>query len=186
MSDWWSSLGLALQVFYGIAIVATAGLCFQFALRLVGLDDAHAGDLAHGEHPGGLQLISVSSVIAFSAGFGWAGVVALRAGAALALAIPIALAVGIGLMLAQVSLMRFLSSLRHSGSLDYANAIGQVGTAYCPIPPGRAAGGQAQVTCQGRLITALAVTDHATAIPTGVQVKVVAVVTPCTLVVAPA
>lgn len=186
MSDWWSSLGLALQVFYGIAIVATAGLAFQLVLRLFGLDDMHTGDLSHGEHPGGLQLISVSSLIALGAGFGWAGVIALRAGAALPVAITAALVAGGGLMLVQVSLMRFLFSLHHSGSLDYANAIGQAGTAYCPIPPARAPGGQVQVTCQGRMITAQALTDHAAAIPTGAQVTVVAVIAPATLVVAPA
>ena len=62
MSAWWQALPIEMQVFYGIAIVATTVLVFQTLLMLVGFgDDMHVGDVdmsSAGHHAAGLSLVS--------------------------------------------------------------------------------------------------------------------------------
>ena len=57
-------------------------------------------------------------------------------------------------------LMRYMYSLREEGTLDYSNAIGEVGNVYLPIPPKRKGMGQVEVLVQGRMRTVRALTDQ--------------------------
>jgi hypothetical protein len=192
MLDWWNLLPLEYQIFYGIGIISTIILVFQLILSLVGAGD-HADFAGGGDagfdggvdiaHSTGLHIISVRTVIAFLAGFGWSGAVALRQGLGMPLAILVAVLVGVTLMLLIVFLMRMLYGMRHSGSLDYRNAIGLVGTVYIRIPPERRGEGQVKIMVQGRLGMVSASTDAKTAIPGGSQVRVVELVTPRTVLV---
>jgi hypothetical protein len=92
----------------------------------------------------------VRSLTAFFTGFGWGGVVAIKQGFGLGAAIVVALATGGALMAAVVAMMRGFASLRHSGTLDYANAIGNVGSVYQAVPGAMAGPGQIEVMVQGR------------------------------------
>ncbi len=185
MESWWNSLDLSLQVFYGIAAIGTFALVLQSVLRLTGMHDLTVGDLHDGDHPGGLSLLSISSLVACTLGLGWGGVLALRGGGGTGLALAVGIGLGLAMVMGQYTLMRFLVGLRHDGSLQYANAIGATGTAYTPIPPHRGQGGQITVLCQGRLITAQAVQDGDTPLPTGSPVRVTALAAPTTFVVTP-
>lgn len=172
--DWWTSLSGPLQIFYGIAAIGTAALTVLTVLRLTGLHDLTAGDLSAGEHPGGLSLLSISSLVALLVGLGWGGVITLRLEGSAALATVVGFGIGAVLLVGEYLLMRTLTSLRHSGTLDYGNAIGQIGRVYAPIPAARTAPGQVEVLCQGRLITASALQDGAEPLATGRSVRVVA------------
>ena len=174
METWWNSLPLSLAIFYGIAFVGTIALALELLLKAFGLHDMSVGDLSAGEHPGGLSMLSFSSLVSFCLGLGWGGVLTIRLGGEPLTAALIGGALGVSLVLGQYTLMRVLVSLRASGTLDYANAIGQVGRAYTPIPPHRAPGGQIEVLCQGRLITATALQDGNTVLATGTTVQVTA------------
>jgi hypothetical protein len=146
MEIWWGTLGTSLRVFYGIALAASVLLVLQLVALLFGLD--HDGDV--GDHDSGLGILSVRSLTAFFTGFGWGGVVAIKQGFGLGVAIVVALATGGALMAAVVAMMRGFASLRHSGTLDYANAIGNVGSVYQAVPGAMAGPGQIEVMVQGR------------------------------------
>ena len=199
MMEWWNTLALDLQVFYGIGILATLLLVIQLIMTMLGLGDDGAadgmdagfGDGADGimdggdgaadgaadggdsEHGDGLSLISTRTIVAFLAGFGWTGAMARGGDLSLPLAVIAAVAVGFVLMLMVFWLMRALYSLRQSGSLDYHNAIGELGTVYVKIPSRGEGSGQIQIVVQGRLATVAATTDSDEPIPSGNQVKVV-------------
>lgn len=192
MSEWWSGLGFSLQVFHGIGILASVILVVQLILTMVGADtdgaadaggfDGHVdlgvdtGGLDGGadaaDAASGLHILSTRTVIAFLAGFGWTGVIVLEAGRTVTSAVLIAVGVGILLMLLVFWLMRWLYSLRESGTLDYRNAIGQVGTVYVHVPAAGQGTGQIQVLVQGRLATVAAAGTGTATIASGEKVKV--------------
>jgi membrane protein implicated in regulation of membrane protease activity len=195
MMDWWNTLAMDLQIFYGVGILATLLLVIQLIMTMLGLGDDGAadgmdagfGDGADGimdgggeamdggdsEHGDGLSLISTRTIVAFLAGFGWTGAMARGGDLGLPLAVVAAVAVGFVLMLMVFWLMRALYSLRQSGSLDYHNAIGEMGTVYVKIPPRGEGSGQIQIVVQGRLATVAAITDSVEPILSGKQVKVI-------------
>ncbi|MFH1843207.1 MAG: hypothetical protein ABIF77_08355 [bacterium] len=202
MTEWWSQLTLELQIFYGIGMCATGILVIQLVLSLFGLGDHgdaadgvdgggldfdHGGDIGMNAdvgmgvdihdgsdvaHASGLQVLSTRTVIAFMAGFGWTGVVAQRGGLGMSLSLLLAMVVGLVLMWLVFSLMRMLYGMRQSGSLDYRNAIGQVGKVYIGIPAAGAGSGQVEVLVQGRLAVVEARCESSEKIPSGSQVRV--------------
>ena len=192
MNLWWSGLGLELQVFYAIAIATTALLVLQLALMLFGADldgDAQADfadgphDLGHGDAFSGV--LSFRTVTAFFTGFGWAGVAALKAGWSVPMATLAALAAGAAFMVGILAVIRGLYGLQSSGTLDYRNAIGQVGTVYLAVPAAMAGPGQVEVRFQGRLSVVQAFTRAPGALPFQSRVRVVDVLDGTTLVVEP-
>lgn len=191
LDSWWNSLSTALQVYYGIAIVTTFLLLLQLLMALIGFDhdaDLDAGGLDGGGldiHDSGVSILSVRSITAFFAGFGWGGVVAIRHGLSVGAATLAALATGGALMAAVVGLMRGLYAMRSSGNLDYRNAVGVVGNVYLPIPPAMEGPGQVEVLVQGRLAVVQAFTRAPRRLPNRERVRVVDTLDAQTLVVEP-
>lgn len=182
---WWDSLNFGLQVFYGIAIISLFSLVIQIVLSLfMGMDDG-LGDVGHGDHSSGLSIFSIRGVTAFFLGFGWTGVICTKAGMSLPLTLVLAVAVGGALMLAIFFLMLSFLRMQSSGTLDYANAVGQMGTVYVTIPPGRKSGGQIETMIQGRLVTAEALHAGDEALSPGTKVKVIEKIGSSTLIVEP-
>ncbi len=104
MIEWWDSLTLPYQVFYGVGILGTVLLVVQLILMLIGgIEDMDAADgmdmdmdvggmdAADGhvgiEHASGLHILSTRTVVAFMTGFGWTGAFALREGLSLTIAL---------------------------------------------------------------------------------------------------
>lgn len=187
LDAWWSSLETALQVYYGIAIVTTFLLLLQLALAMFGFDhDADFdADVGMDVHDSGLGILSVRSVTAFFAGFGWGGVVAIREGASVPMATTVAVLSGGLLMAMVVGLMRGLYAMRASGNLDYKNAIGAVGNVYLPIPAAMEGPGQVEVLVQGRLAVVQAFTRAERRLPNRERVRVVDTLDSQTLLVEP-
>jgi membrane protein implicated in regulation of membrane protease activity len=192
MAEWFNALTLDLQIFYGLGCLATLLLVIQLIMTVLGLGEDVPGDAAtvddglldaggDMEHGDGLSLVSTRTIVAFLAGFGWTGAIALNSGLGLPAAVVVALVVGFVLMLMVFWLMRGLYSLRQSGSLDYHNAVGQSGTVYIKIPAAGSGSGQIQVVVQGRLATVAAQTAAPEEIPSGQQVKVTKVLASNTL-----
>lgn len=184
MDSWWNSLTLALQVFYAIGIVSGVILLAQAVLTLFGMDHHDAPDLA-GDHPDGLGVLSIRSVTGFFFGFGWTGVICVENGLGLFPAILIALLVGALFLFGIYLLMRVLFSMRASGTVHYANAVGQTGTVYVTIPAANSGSGQVQVIVQGRLRTVGAMTTHDADLKPGQKITVTAAIDPGTLAVLP-
>lgn len=184
---WWDSLTLALQVYFGIAIVATFVLFLQLLLAVFGFDfDTDVDfDTDLSDHGDGSGVLSVRSVTAFLTGFGWGGVIAIRQGLSVLSATAVALAAGGALMAAVVVMMRAVYGLRYSGSVDYKNAIGVVGNVYVPIPGDMSGPGQVEVMVQGRLAVVQAFTRTAEKLPNHTRVRVVDTLDQQTLIVEP-
>ena len=84
-----------------------------------------------------------------------------------------------------IYLMSYLHSLREEGTLNYSNAVGNVGNIYLPVPPNRKGMGQVEVMVQGRLKVIQAVTDHEKKIGNRIAVRVIDTVDSQTLLVSP-
>ena len=185
MELWWGELSEALRWYYAIAITTSALMVFQMLLMIFGIGgDFDDGDMdASGD--GDLHVLSVRTVTAFFAGFGWTGVAALRGGTTLTTALLLAVLVGGMFMAGVVVLMRALYSMRHSGTIDYRNAIGTIATVYLRIPGGMDNPGQVEVMVQGRLKVAQAFTRATQEIPNQTRVRVIDVLDKNTLIVEP-
>lgn len=184
INTWWEALNFNLQVFYGIAIIALAALAVQLILSMVfGLGDMDGIDV--GEHDSGISIFSVRGITAFFTGFGWTGVIATQQGLGLILTLFLALLVGSGLMFSIYVMMRSFMRLQSSGTLDYGNAVGELGTVYVTVPPDRRAGGQVETMIQGRLVTAEALQKGSDPITPGTKVKIVERIGSTTLVIEP-
>ncbi|MEO8206265.1 MAG: hypothetical protein ABI615_08790 [Chthoniobacterales bacterium] len=180
MNTWWISLIFSLQIFYAIGVIAGIVLAIEVCLTLFGLD--HHNSMVDGvEHADNLGFLSVRTITGFFFGFGWAGVIAIKAGWGLPLSILAACVVGVAFLLGIYSLMRALFSLRASGTLDYKNAIGQVGTVYVTVPANFHGGGQVEVLIQGRLQTISCMTKNAASIAPQTKVRVTGTVDQGTL-----
>ena len=180
VSDWWGSLEGAYRVFYALGIVSALALLVQVILAVFGLDDLF--DAADGE---GTSLLSLRTVSGFLAGFGWTGVVMIRAGYS-----TLGASIGgtvVGLLFAGILflIIRVMMGLRHSGTIDYRNAVGVAGKVYAPIGASLKKPGQVEVLVQGRLRTVAAMTRHDQELPTLTRIRVVDTLDSNTLLVAP-
>ena len=90
-------------------------------------------------------------------------------------ALGIAVASGILALYLVAALMRSLHSLRADGTARIERAVGRAATVYLRVPGSRAGTGKIQMNLQNRTVELQAVTAGAE-LPTGSQVKVVAVV----------
>lgn len=187
IDNWWNALNFNLQVFYGIAIIALAVLVLQMILSIfMGMDDVggmDGGDIGH--HDSGMSIFSVRGVTAFFTGFGWTGVICTEQGFGLPFTLVLALLVGGSLMVAIYLMMRSFMRLQSSGTLDYGNAVGQMGTVYITIPSVQRSGGQVETMIQGRLVTAEALYKGSEPLQPGTKVKVVERIGTSTLIVEP-
>lgn len=186
IESWWNALNLERQIFYGIGLLALLGLAIQLVLSLFGGIDDHE-DFSGGDvdHSSGLGVFSIRGLTAFFLGFGWIGVIVLKAGYGLMAAIGCGLLVGAVLMVSLLLLFRSLLRFQSSGTLDYVNAIGQIATVYTTIPAGQKAGGQVELMLQGRLIMAEALNKSGQDLKPGTKVKVLEKISHATLVVEP-
>ena len=188
METWWGSLGSSLQIFWGIALVTSTVMVLQLLLMLLGFDSDSDVDMdadVDGDVTDGGNILSVRTITAFFAGFGWSGVACLDAGYSLPVTLLISVGVGSVFMMGVFALMRFLYGLRYSGTLDYRNAIGQLGSVYLPIPGDMSGPGKIEVLVQGRLRVVDAFNRSGDPLPNRSRVKVVDVMDQNTLVVEP-
>ena len=163
-----------------LACAALGGtiLIGQILLGLVGFGvdvdadtDADAGD--HGD--AFLGLLSVRTVSAALLFFGLGGRTALYYGLEEPAALGIAVLAGAGSLYAVAMIMKSLAGLKADGTTRVERAVGLAATVYLRIPGARAGQGKIHLMLQNRTVEYQAVTAGAE-LPTGAQVKVVAVV----------
>jgi len=177
MHDWWQSQPAAIHAFYIIALVGGLLLLAQIIMTLIG---AEHSDL-HGESEGGdsghsvgLQYLSLRTIMAFTTALGWMGVILTRAGLDIYLTTLCATMAGFVLAWSVLWLMRTMRHLASDGTLDYANALQQIGTVVVSIQPQGQSGGQIEILIQGRLAVVGAISDPTAAgIAPGAKVRVV-------------
>ncbi|MCI9273359.1 MAG: hypothetical protein HFE39_05295 [Clostridiales bacterium] len=197
MDQWWNSLSLLAQVFYIIAIPATVVMVIQSILLLFGIGDGDADfdlpdtDLPDGSLPAGmdgsdgLSLFSIRGVTAFFAVGGWMGVVLVKRGWPEAVCIVAAFAAGAAALLLLAWIMKKIAKMQDSGNVDMINAVGHPAKVYLKIPAQRKQTGKVTVIFQERLMECEAVTDSATDLLTGENVRVTGLADDGTLLVEP-
>lgn len=183
---WWDALSLDLQIFYIIGILSTFIIIFQSFLMVIGVGDDFGGDGDIDiDATGDVQVLSLKTLSAFFAGFGWTGVICLKNGYSLAIAMLAACVIGAAFMAVIMYLMKALYGLRSSGNIDYRNAIGSVGTVYMAVPPNQSGPGQVEINIQGRVRFVEAFTDANEKLTSNMRVKVTGLIDPVTLLVEP-
>jgi membrane protein implicated in regulation of membrane protease activity len=130
---------------------------------------------------GMLSFRALSAAFAF---FGLSGLAAYFGGLEPGQSLLVALAGGAAALYLVASMMRMLAKLRSDGTVRIERAVGTVGTVYLRIPGHRAGAGKVTLVLQGRSVECPAITAEDD-LPTGSRVRVVAVVGPDTLEVAP-
>ena len=186
MIDYWLNLAPAERTFTGIGVFSSLILTIQMGMVMLGgavdMPEAEIADTGEG---GASGIFSIRTIGAFFAGFGWAGAAMLQAGHSTGAATFVATLSGSAFLGVVIYLMSYLHSLRQEGTLDYNNAIGNVGNVYLPIPPKRKGMGQVEVMVQGRLRIVQALSDSDKKIGNRVAVRVTETIDEQTILVKP-
>jgi hypothetical protein len=186
MIDYWLNLDPAERTFTGIGIFSSLILTIQMGMVMLGgaidMPEAEIADTGEG---GASGIFSIRTIGAFFAGFGWAGAAMLQAGNSTGAATFVATLTGTAFLGIVIYLMSYLHSLRQEGTLNYSNAIGNVGNVYLPIPPKRKGMGQVEVMVQGRLRIVQALSDSDKKIGNRVAVRVTDTIDEQTILVKP-
>ena len=188
MIDYWLHLTPTMKMFVGIGTVSSAVLTLQMVLAMFGgdMDGLEADvDIPDAGEGGASGILSIRTIGAFFTGFGWSGAAMLQAGYGTGAATFVGIVVGSIFMALIFYLMTYLHSLRQEGTIDYANAVGKIGSVYLPIPPHRKGIGQVEVLVQGRLKIVQAITDNDKKIGNRVAVRVTELVDTQTILVEP-
>ena len=173
MIDYWLNLAPAERTFTGIGVFSSLVLAVQMGMVMLGgAVDMPEAEIAETGEGGASGIFSIRTIGAFFAGFGWAGAAMLQAGHSTGAATFVATLSGSAFLGVVIYLMSYLHSLRQEGTLDYTNAIGNVGNVYLPIPPKRKGMGQVEVMVQGRLRIVQALSDSDKKIGNRVAVRV--------------
>jgi hypothetical protein len=144
-----------------------------------GTADSHAESVA--ESSWWLGLISLRTIVAALTFFGLVGTIALQAGWGVPLALAAAVVSGYASMVSIAWLMGRLMRLRHDGTVQIHQSLGQEGIVYVAIPPNRSGVGKVQLRVQGRIAEYGAMTSGVETLPTGAKVVVVDIIGPATL-----
>ncbi len=174
------------QLFFGdgapwFAVPALVGTGF-FVLRTlmmlvsgdIGLhaEDGAGFDLDHGDTEGSFRILSVQAISAFMMGFGWGGLGAYRGtGLPLFVSGAIGIACGSGMMWILAWLLRWISRMQTTGTVDISSALLNEGVVYARIPPSGSGQGVVKVVVDDRLRYYNARSDGA-AIDTNSKVRI--------------
>ncbi|MGS2761246.1 hypothetical protein [Sinomicrobium sp. M5D2P9] len=181
MGEWYNSLMLTEQIFWGIAIISTVIFLIIMVLTFVGGE----GDFGSSEisvdseieydHGVGFQFFTLKNLIAFFTIFGWSGITCLNAGFSFPLTIVVSSFCGLLMMFIMAALFYYISRLTQSGTLQYKNALNVIGEVYLEIGKNRSRMGKVQVKVQGALREMEALTDAEVNLPQGTVIRVEAV-----------
>lgn len=166
------------------AIVGGTLVGIQLVLQLLGVGGDHDIDTDHGDlhHEGGTEghgnlffgILSFKALSAFAGVFGLVGLITIDRGLLAVGRVGASAGAGIASMFLVAWVMRGLSRLQASGTINVRNAVGAAGTVYLRVPGARAGRGKVTVEVQGRSMEFPAVTEGPT-LETGTQVTVEAV-----------
>jgi hypothetical protein len=171
-----------MRTFVGIGAVSSLVLFIQMIVILIGGSDLDF-DLGEVGEGGATGIFSIRSIGSFFTGFGWTGAMFLQNGHSVGVATLAATLVGSLILAGFLGLMRWLHSFKSDGTVNYKNAVGNVGSVYIPIPAKRKGMGQIQVEVQGRLSVVNAVSDSEEKIENRTAVRVESLVDSRTLLV---
>ena len=158
------------NVYFFLAVCASALLSIQLIMAFLGID-GHDHDVHHDSSQDSheFHLISIRSITAFFAMFGWSGLAMLKDQHGLLSTLVISFLIGFVPMLFISWLLYFVSKKAVAAQLDYNEAVGKNAMIYMRIPGGNDFG-LVNVVVGGKKMILKAKADQM--IPTGAEVKV--------------
>lgn len=120
-------------------------------------------------------IISIRTLIAAAAFFGWIGLAAEGAGQTPVAQVIWGSIAGITAMVGVHYLLKQMSRLAEDGTTKIQRAMGQQGTVYLPIAANRGQAGKVQLKVQSRLLEYEAITSGEQRLSTGQKVRVVGI-----------
>lgn len=191
MIEWWNTLSVVMKILWSVTLASSLVFIIQSIMTFIGADadldfdtDTSGTDLDSGAEPGtGLGLLTFRNLVNFCLGFGWTAVLLNEQIASIPLLLTIAMLVGIGLVALIMLMFKWISGMQQSGNIDVKKqAVGCTGRVYLTIPANREGEGKVQININNSVREYEAVTDGGK-LPTGVQIKVVEVISESTLLV---
>lgn len=161
MADWFNSLATIDKIFWGIAIVSS----FAFLIILIitfFVGDTDTGDVdadVEADVGAGFQFFTLKGLISFFTIFGWMAIFLRSQEVTLILNLGLSVLAGAAMMLVMAALFYYISKLTSSGTLEYKNALNQVGEVYQTIGANRRNIGKVQIRVQGTLRDMDAITN---------------------------
>ncbi|MGQ0613756.1 MAG: hypothetical protein ACT4PV_08475 [Planctomycetaceae bacterium] len=165
------------NVYVILAVVGATLLLLQVVLQLFGLygdadlDAGHDGAGADGHGSAFFGFLSFKALSSFSGIFGLTGLVMLGQSGSRHIRLAVATGAGLAGVVLVGWMMRGLSKLSASGTVNLENAVGKTASVYLRIPGERSGAGKVTVEIQGRTMEISAITDGSP-IATGTRVKV--------------
>ena len=178
MLDWFSSLEWFPKIYWAIAIIASLNFIVTIVMSLIGGDVDELGDVdaeIDGDTGIGFQFITYKNLVGFFTIFGWSGIACIDEGFSKPTTIIISLICGLIMMTIMAAMFYYMRKLSDSGTLDYKNALDQIGEVYLTVGANRSKIGKAHVRIQGALRELEALTDSDTDLKTGTVIKVTSV-----------
>jgi hypothetical protein len=169
-------------LFTVLAVIGTSVFLLRLVMLFVGhhmgdmhVDSGDMGDAHHGDSSDAFKALSLQSLAAFSMGFGWGGLGALKGSKmAMAPSLLVAIVAGVGMVWLLALLLKGIADLHASGTIPITKTIGTEGDVYANIPPSKSGQGQVRITVDSRQRIYNADTKGE-ALPTNTRIRVVAV-----------
>lgn len=178
MLDWFSTLEWFPKIYWAIAIIASLNFIVSIVMSLIGGDADELSDVdaeIDGDTGIGFQFITYKNLVGFFTIFGWSGIACIDEGFSKPTTIIISLICGLIMMAIMAAMFYYMRKLSDSGTLDYKNALDQIGEVYLTVGAKRSKIGKAHVRIQGALRELEALTDSETDLKTGTVIKVTSV-----------
>lgn len=189
MVEWWNALSVVMKILWGITLASSLVFIIQSIMTFLGADtdvdfDTDASGLDGETEAGtGLGLLTFRNLVNFTLGFGWTAILLKEQISSVPVLLAVAVLIGAGLVAVVMMMFKWLSGMQQSGNIDvYKQAVGCTGKVYLTIPANREGEGKVQININDSVREFAAVTDGGK-LPTGVQIRVVDVISESTLLV---
>jgi membrane protein implicated in regulation of membrane protease activity len=192
---WWEQLSSFQQGMFIIAVSASFVMVIFLVLMLIGIegadfdgiDDVSDIDIINDEPLsgiGGLKILTIRGILAFISMGAWTAYICVNWMHPL---LASAIGIVVGSISAYLLALAFKATykLESSGNLDYANAIGQLGTVYIRVPKSKSGKGKITLTIQERYIEVDAMTEWDQDLMPKTVVEVVGIEDTTTLIIKP-
>lgn len=189
MIEWWNALSVVMKILWGITLASSLVFIIQSIMTFLGADtdvdfDTDASGLDGETEAGtGLGLLTFRNLVNFTLGFGWTAILLKEQISSVPVLLAVAVLIGAGLVAVVMMMFKWLSGMQQSGNIDvHKQAVGCTGKVYLTIPANREGEGKVQININDSVREFAAVTDGGK-LPTGVQIRVVDVISESTLLV---
>jgi len=176
MLDWFNSLEPTLQIYWGMAIVASLIFIIQTIVSLIGGDVFDDIDFdTDGDSGGVSHFFSVRNLVNFLLGAGWGGVCFYNTISSKVLLAFVAVLFGIIFVLIFFGLVKILIKLSKDNTFRLVETLDKTADVYLPIPENKSGRGKIQVSVRGSFHEINAITAGEK-ILTGAKVRVVEII----------